>query len=143
MLLIDQERAACLALLAADLRVLVAAQALTLDAAGIVLSHPKASLEVGTAEHPFGNAATILLDGSPDPSSDGLSNLAGGLVVQAGRLELHGAPKEPTWTHLAQTASIGDTSIVLSQPVNWAVRTPASAPVFPVAAVSPTPPCIL
>ena len=108
----------------------MAPQALTLEAAGIVLSHPNASLAVGTAEHPFGNAATILLDGSPDPSGEGFSNPAGGLIVQAGRLELHGAPMEPTWTHLAQKASVGDTSIVLSQPVNWAVRSPASDPIF-------------
>ena len=89
-----------------------------------MLSHPNASLAVGTAERPFSHGATILLDGSLDPSREGLSSFSGGLVVQAGRLELHGPPEEPTWTHLAQMASVGDTSIVLSQPVNWAVRKP-------------------
>ena len=33
----------------------------------------------------------------------------------------HGLPKRPTWTVLAATAHVGDTSLTLAEPVNWQV----------------------
>lgn len=39
--------------------------------------------------------------------------------MREGRLDLHGAPIEVTWTHLATTAAQGSTTITLKQPVTW------------------------
>ena len=41
--------------------------------------------------------------------------------VRNGTLDFHGEYRDVTWTHLAATASAGDTDIVLKQPVDWRV----------------------
>ena len=41
--------------------------------------------------------------------------------VRNGTLDFHGEYRDVTWTHLAATASAGDTEIVLKQPVDWRV----------------------
>ncbi|CAF4204331.1 unnamed protein product, partial [Rotaria magnacalcarata] len=38
-----------------------------------------------------------------------------------GGLDLHGIPHNVSWTRLASTASAGQTSITLSEPVDWAI----------------------
>jgi hypothetical protein len=52
-----------------------------------------------------------------------LPNNAGSIGPQVigvlGGLDLHGIPHSVTWTRLAATASAGQTSITLSQPVDW------------------------
>ena len=41
--------------------------------------------------------------------------------IREGSLDIHGKYVPVTWTHLATTASPGDTTIELKQPVTWAV----------------------
>jgi hypothetical protein len=41
--------------------------------------------------------------------------------VRFGLLEMHGIPRNITWTRLAQTAKPGDTSITLQEYTDWAV----------------------
>lgn len=41
------------------------------------------------------------------------------LAVREGTLDLHGAPIDVTWTHLATTAAQGSSTITLKQPVSW------------------------
>ena len=41
------------------------------------------------------------------------------LGVRNGTLDLHGLHVPITWTHLAATASPGDTTITLKLPVTW------------------------
>ena len=38
-----------------------------------------------------------------------------------GTLDLHGKPRSVTWTHLAQTADVGDGSITVEEDTDWAV----------------------
>ena len=44
-----------------------------------------------------------------------------GLVVEGGRVELHGKRYHPTWTRLARTARANDTIIFVGESVNWEV----------------------
>ena len=41
--------------------------------------------------------------------------------IREGSLDIHGKYVPVTWTHLASTASPGDTTIELKQPVTWTV----------------------
>lgn len=41
------------------------------------------------------------------------------LAVREGSVDLHGAPIDTTWTHLAATAAAGSTTISLKQSVSW------------------------
>lgn len=41
--------------------------------------------------------------------------------VVDGHLKFYGAPRTPTWTKLASTASTGDSTITLLDEVNWRV----------------------
>ena len=43
------------------------------------------------------------------------------MIGALGGLDLHGTPHNVSWTRLATTASAGQTSITLSEPVDWAV----------------------
>lgn len=104
-------------------------QDLTFDASYIFLRGQGAHLQVGTLEEPFPMSAIITLHGRPPGSPElpvviapdlpiyGAKNIA----VRGGTLDLHGLPKLPTWTKLGADAAVGDTSITLDQPVNWAV----------------------
>ncbi|ROT65416.1 putative fibrocystin-L [Penaeus vannamei] len=76
------------------------------------------SLSIGSEEEPFMGDAVIELYG--DTKTIELPNYgAKVLAVREGRLDLHGAPIEVTWTHLATTAAQGSTTITLKQPVTW------------------------
>ena len=41
--------------------------------------------------------------------------------IREGSLDIHGKYVPVTWTHLAQTANVGDRMIRLKQPVTWQV----------------------
>ena len=43
------------------------------------------------------------------------------IAVWQGTLDIHGPPRNPTWTELLSTASSGDTTITLNTPVDWQV----------------------
>lgn len=102
---------------------------LTFDASYIFLRGQGAHLQVGTEDEPFPKSAVITMHGRPPGSPElpvvlapelpiyGAKNIA----VRFGTLDLHGLPKLPTWTRLGATAQAGDSSIQLSQSVNWLV----------------------
>jgi hypothetical protein len=98
-------------------------QDLVLKAESIHIAHPNASLEVGTPEKPFQHRATLELGADPHPwgVTTAAEQSPGGLSVREGRLSMHGSPQLPAWTHLARTASEGDTTLLLSEVVNWQV----------------------
>ncbi|XP_052060298.1 fibrocystin-L-like isoform X3 [Mytilus californianus] len=78
------------------------------------------ALQVGTEDKPFQSNAIIRLHGafrSEELPIYGSKVLA----VREGTLDLHGIPTPVTWTHLAQTANAGDTTITLMATVNWPV----------------------
>ncbi|KAI8520654.1 Fibrocystin-L [Branchiostoma belcheri] len=77
-------------------------------------------LQVGTEEEPFQHKAIITMHGhvrSPELPLYGAKTLG----VREGTLDLHGRPTPITWTFLAETVSPGDTSLTLTQSVNWEV----------------------
>lgn len=82
-----------------------------LEAEGIRLEAATARLQIGTQDAPFSHQATLRIGG-------------GGIIAAAGSVELHGRPQIPTWTRLAASAARRDSSLLLSQPVNWQVRLP-------------------
>jgi len=43
------------------------------------------------------------------------------LAVRVGQLEMHGKPRQTVWTTLQSTASIGESTITLTDPVDWVV----------------------
>ncbi|XP_072925977.1 LOW QUALITY PROTEIN: PKHD1 like 1, tandem duplicate 1 [Hemitrygon akajei] len=75
-------------------------------------------LQVGTNSTPFQHKATITLHGhlrSRELPLYGSKTLA----VREGTLELHGRPIPVTWTHLAETAEAGTSTITLQKAVSW------------------------
>jgi cell migration-inducing and hyaluronan-binding protein len=77
----------------------------------------RGKLEVGTELSPFLRRAVITLGGNPGDSDPKLHN--GLWVMPGGTLDLHGEPRGPGWTRLAQTASDGTNELVLQEPVSW------------------------
>ena len=92
-------------------------------------------LIIGTEEEPYENKATITMHGNVrctempvfgckvyiflHPSD--LHICVQVIGIREGSLDIHGKYVPVTWTHLATTASPGDTTIELKQPVTWAV----------------------
>jgi hypothetical protein len=85
-----------------------------------VVEEERAALEVGTPEAPIPAAYTarIRLHFLPGMvKKDGPA-----IVTCGGRMDFHGAVLSRTWLDLGQTAKVGDTAIVLSEPVTgWRV----------------------
>ncbi|XP_071944841.1 fibrocystin-L-like [Antedon mediterranea] len=75
-------------------------------------------LQVGTEEEPFQHKATIMMHGHQRSQELPLFG-AKTLAVRNGTLDLHGIPVPVTWTHLAESAAAGSTTIVLEQSVTW------------------------
>ncbi len=74
---------------------------------------------VGTEAAPHKNQLSITLHG--EEFNDAQLPIFGNKVLGCYEcnLEIHGSPRNPTWVELAQTANVGDTSIVLTAPVDW------------------------
>ncbi|XP_069771791.1 PKHD1 like 1, tandem duplicate 1 [Narcine bancroftii] len=75
-------------------------------------------LQVGTNSTPFRHKAIITLHGhlrSKELPLYGSKTLA----VREGTLDLHGLPIPVTWTHLAETAEAGSSTITLQRAVSW------------------------
>ncbi len=74
------------------------------------------ALEAGSPTEPFIHRATITLTGAPAATNDGVSR---GLLIQGGRLALHGAAPQPVWTRINDHAAAGARSLTLASTVNW------------------------
>eukprot|EP00759_Apiculatamorpha_spiralis_P009384 PhF_6_TR15991/c1_g1_i1/m.25091 len=75
-------------------------------------------LTVGTPEKPFTKQFTFTLFGdrlTPEIPVHGAKVIA----LRNGAIDLHGIPRNPTWTKLVATANAGDQFIVLQGPVDW------------------------
>uniref|UniRef100_A0A8D3BAM2 PKHD1 like 1, tandem duplicate 2 n=1 Tax=Scophthalmus maximus TaxID=52904 RepID=A0A8D3BAM2_SCOMX len=75
-------------------------------------------LQIGKEGAPFQHKAIITLHGnlrSPELPVYGAKTLA----VREGTLDLHGIPVPVPWTHLAQTATNGSTTLTLMKAVTW------------------------
>jgi cell migration-inducing and hyaluronan-binding protein len=77
----------------------------------------RGKLEVGTELAPFLRRAGITLGGNPGDTDPRRHH--GLWVMEGGTLDLHGEPRGPGWTRLAQTALAGSTELVLQEPVSW------------------------
>jgi hypothetical protein len=74
--------------------------------------------EAGTETEPYTSKLTITLTGKKyDPAIPTYGNKVIG--VRQGSIDIHGVERSHTWSHLAQTAAIGATSIVLNEAVDW------------------------
>ena len=76
------------------------------------------TMEVGTEEYPYTSKLTITMHGnkqSPEIPLYGNKCIA----VRHGVLEMHGIPRTPSWTSLAVTADIGETTISLIEDADW------------------------
>lgn len=83
---------------------------LHLQAKYIFINHGK--LQIGTEENPFRHKAIITLHGNvrdPEIPIYGAKVLG----VRQGELDLHGVPRNMTWTRLAETSLTNDTTIKL------------------------------
>eukprot|EP00361_Fabrea_salina_P003869 CAMPEP_0202427040 /NCGR_PEP_ID=MMETSP1345-20130828/1320_1 /ASSEMBLY_ACC=CAM_ASM_000843 /TAXON_ID=342563 /ORGANISM="Fabrea Fabrea salina" /LENGTH=3382 /DNA_ID=CAMNT_0049037631 /DNA_START=76 /DNA_END=10221 /DNA_ORIENTATION=+ len=88
----------------------------TLDAHYIFVNGGK--FVVGTEEKPFQNEFTLTMHGNREtPSMPTYGNKA--LAVRNGVLDIHGKPRDKTWTLLQATAEAGATSITLTESVDW------------------------
>ena len=77
--------------------------------------------QIGTEDAPFMHQAIITMYGSVRSVELPIFG-SKVLAMRSGTLDLHGKPVGVTWTHLGQTASPGDTTITLKEPVNdWPV----------------------
>jgi len=73
---------------------------------------------VGTEKFPYTSKITFTLHGNIyDPYIPIYGNKC--IAVRYGILDMHGVPREPTWTVMDKTAQAGDTTITLSRKVDW------------------------
>jgi hypothetical protein len=94
--------------------------ATSVDVLGAVLEGQRPALEIGTAEDPMpdGVTATIRLVYFEGTDRDSLP----ALVDCGGRMDLHGAPMNRTWSKLERPAAAGDTVVRLAEiVVGWKV----------------------
>jgi hypothetical protein len=78
------------------------------------------TLQIGTESNPFLHNAKITMYGSVRSIE---LPIFGSKVIalREGTIDMHGRPVGVTWTHLGQTASAGDTTVTLKEPVIWGV----------------------
>ena len=77
-------------------------------------------MEVGTEQYPYTSKLVITMHSnrsSPELSIFGNKVIA----MYNGILDLHGIPRNPTWTELDVTANIGATQLTLIRDVDWKV----------------------
>ncbi|WP_347331614.1 G8 domain-containing protein [Marinimicrobium locisalis] len=76
-------------------------------------------LQIGTETAPFGRQAIItLVNNEPDENVEGMGDR--GIMVVDGALKLYGN-RTHTWSQLAQTASVGDTTVRVQDASEWRV----------------------
>jgi chitodextrinase len=86
---------------------------------GWIMVHGK--LQIGTPTTPFTKKAIITLN-APDINESVMDMGTRGIMVMAGKLELHGAPPTTIKTKLNDHAAAGATALNLSNSVNWKVN---------------------
>ena len=75
-------------------------------------------MEVGTEDFPYTSKLTITMHSNrTSPEIPTFGNKCIG--VMNGVLDMHGVPRNPSWTELLTTAPIGSTSITLNTPIDW------------------------
>lgn len=79
------------------------------------------TLQVGTATVPYTKKAIITLnDSNMNGSVMGMGTR--GIMVMAGKLEMHGVPPNRNFTKLSDHAAAGSTTVSLLDPVSWKVN---------------------
>lgn len=77
---------------------------------------------VGWPNNPLTSRVDIIIAGSSSTNvllpNDG-GSMGPRVIGVLGGLDLHGIPRNVSWTRLASTATAGQSSITLSQPVDW------------------------
>ena len=94
-------------------------QDVSLNAQYIIITS-NGTLQIGTENAPFMHKANITMYGSVGSIE---LPIYGSKVIalRNGTIDMHGAPVGVTWTHLGQTANLGDSQITLKEPVSWSV----------------------
>lgn len=90
---------------------------------GYIVLENGGELRIGTEDEPFEQQATITLTGTRDElSTEGIQESCGVKTIcsMGGTLSIHGAVDGPTWTKLGATAAAGDSTIRLTEAVDWA-----------------------
>ena len=89
----------------------------TFDAHYIFLNN-HAYMEIGTEDEPYTSKMTLTMHGERyDPYIPKFGNKCIG--VRYSTLDIHGVPRDKTWTSLDSTAEVGATSITLIEDVDW------------------------
>ncbi|CAM4838655.1 unnamed protein product, partial [Rotaria magnacalcarata] len=81
-------------------------------------------LIVGWPNNPLNSSVDIVITGSTTtnvPLPNNAGTLGPTVIGVLGGLDLHGIPRNVSWTRLGATAASGQNTIVLSQPVDWVV----------------------
>ncbi len=86
---------------------------LTLTVGGITIGR-NGLLEIGTETSPFTDKAVITLDG---PNTGASTDR--GIVINGGKLSLHGVAPSPVWTKLNDHAEAAATTLTLKDQTNW------------------------
>ena len=78
------------------------------------------TLEIGTEDFPYTSKLTITMHGELyGPVLPIFGNK--GIGVYGGTLDIHGVPRNPTWTELLTTAFAGENTITLNTAVDWII----------------------
>jgi hypothetical protein len=77
-------------------------------------------LEAGTEQFPYNSKLIITMHSKRfDPELPVFGNKV--IAMYNGILDLHGVPREPTWTMLETTSDVGSDTITLIRAVDWRV----------------------
>jgi hypothetical protein len=83
-------------------------------------------LIVGWENKPFTHNINIVITGNKSLESvilpNGFDSMGAKAIGVYGGLDLHGIPRQPSWTQLSQTASAGSNQITLRQAVDWQIN---------------------
>lgn len=101
----------------ADSQLIFGDAAITFNAHGI---RADGSLLIGSPSCRLRNQITITLYGSRNAQALPASNFVKGIVV-TGQIDIHGVEYFPTWTRLASTVNIGDTTVFIQDCPNWQI----------------------
>ena len=83
-------------------------------------------LIIGWENQPFTHNINIIITGDRSLQSvilpNGFDSMGAKAIGVYGGLDLHGIPRQPSWTQLSQTAKSGTNQLTLVQPVDWIVN---------------------